>query len=313
MGLIEGKVVCKDLFGNPLVVKAETTSGVPVKAAIAVKIREHSPFAKSEADMVAYVSEQSKRHDIDASELSRRIMVPQFISCYDIYEIYGDDDDIKVVYDENGNNGRGDNKPKFVAIISEFINGVSLNEVWSAMNEKERASIKEQLRHQIELFRKCQQRYIGRIRHQPTVNFYKWARNEFMGPFDSEVNFDKWCLSRINSHRGVIFGFIKKMKWRWKLHSLRGKDSNAFVLTHGDLAARNIMVRREEVAGMVDWKIAGIVDWEASGFLPEWAEYAIAREISRHDEEWKQVLLEVLEPFKPTEERLKFQALITEI
>lgn len=37
-----------------------------------------------------------------------------------------------------------------------------------------------------------------------------------------------------------------------------------FVLTHGDLSPRNIMVDGS--------KVTGIVDWDNAGFYPEWAE-----------------------------------------
>lgn len=46
------------------------------------------------------------------------------------------------------------------------------------------------------------------------------------------------------------------------------ENQSKFVLTHGDLAARNIMVH--------ECKITGIADWEYSGFFPEYMEYALA-------------------------------------
>lgn len=52
----------------------------------------------------------------------------------------------------------------------------------------------------------------------------------------------------------------------------REPSSKQFVLTHGDLAARNIMVDNES------GRITEIVDWEYSGFFPEYMEYALATE-----------------------------------
>lgn len=308
MGLIKGEVKHEYLTGAPLVVKAEvtkTTNGGSIRTVVAFKLRVPGPFAESEASMTGYVSTQSD-------------IVPQFIGCYNVYNVRDVSDNngkpriVEIDYSVNNDVDDAKREPKFVAIVSDFVDGVSLDKVWSDIDEEQQNSIKKQLGYEVQLLRKCQQSYIGCINHQQTVNPYKRALNEFMGPFDSEVEFDKWCLSRNKSQWGPVLGFIEKMVWKWKLKTLRGKDSNAFVLTHGDLAARNIIVRREEMAGMVGWKIAGIVDWEHSGFFPEWAEYAIAKEISGHEEWWEPVLLEVLEPFKPTERRLKFQALLVQ-
>ena len=70
---------------------------------------------------------------------------------------------------------------------------------------------------------------------------------------------------------------------------MRNKNPSKFVLTHGDLAARNIMVQ--------DGRITGIVDWEYSGFFPEYMEYALATVIHDNIEEWwLPVLKKVLEP-----------------
>jgi aminoglycoside phosphotransferase (APT) family kinase protein len=66
-----------------------------------------------------------------------------------------------------------------------------------------------------------------------------------------------------------------------------------FVLTHGDLTPRNIMVEGA--------RVTGIVDWERSGFFPEWAEYAFAMKLGHaHEEWWKPVLKELLVPCEGT-------------
>jgi aminoglycoside phosphotransferase len=79
------------------------------------------------------------------------------------------------------------------------------------------------------------------------------------------------------------------------------KSSGRFVLTHGDLTPRNILVQ--------DDVITGIVDWEYSGFYPEYAEYAFAT-VLRHSHEtwWLPVLTKVQEPCSG--DRLKFESLV---
>ncbi|WEW54599.1 hypothetical protein PRK78_000019 [Emydomyces testavorans] len=285
MGLFEGEVVHIGFSGNPAVVKSETTKitdGVPVRIATAVKHGGCEPHERIEAKMLAYVSEQSKRYPIK---------VPEFIKCYDIYT------------DLEGYTA----EPVCSAMVTSFVDGQTLAKVWSVMSKDERVSIKAQLRQQIELFRKCQQPYIGSIGRQPAMNIYDFYQTTTMGPFDSEIEYDKWCLSQITPRLGPIFGPVLEMWWKLRLHLLRGRDSKAFVLTHGDLAARNIIVRREGIAG--GWKIAGIVDWEKSAFLPEWAEYVIAQ-ASALEPFWRHELLDVLKPFKAKKARVRLYALL---
>lgn len=182
-----------------------------------------------------------------------------------------------------------------IAMITDFVQGSPLDEVWPTLNEEQRASIKGQLAEQLKLFRSCTQSYIGRIHRQPTRNPYEGVETKFMGPFDSEAAFDEWCLSRIKNA-------FTRCKWRKKLARLRRKSPSKFVLTHGDLFPRNILVE--------NGKITGIVDWEHSGFYPDYVEYALAACLYDYsgEEWWKPVLMEVLTACAP--ERLNFQSLI---
>ncbi|RFU29748.1 hypothetical protein B7463_g6604, partial [Scytalidium lignicola] len=224
---------------------------------VAVKIKPRSVLLRSEGKMMNYASQQAG------------IKAPQVLGCYDI-------------------------EPKITTMVSDLVSGVSLYLVWHQMNKKQQDSIKIQLKEQFYNFRQCFQPYIGRIERQPTRNFYDRLKITTMGPFDSEDEFDNWCLVRIKSP-------LTRIKWKYLLSSMRGKDSKAFVLTHGDLAARNIIVK--------DGVVTGIVDWENAGFFPEYIEYVVAMEIcDGHEDWWKPVLKEILEPCNS--ERLKFQSLI---
>ncbi|KAF5646873.1 aminoglycoside 3 phosphotransferase [Fusarium sp. NRRL 52700] len=117
------------------------------------------------------------------------------------------------------------------------------------------------------------------------------------GPFEDEEAFDNWCLGRLSG------GTIQRWKWKKVLERHRRKSTGRFVLTHGDISPRNIMVDGTT--------ITGIIDWELSGFYPEYVEYAFALGIGTGIEEWwKPVLKEVLEPC--SSEIVKFTRLIEE-
>ncbi|KAK2809125.1 hypothetical protein FQN50_004182 [Emmonsiellopsis sp. PD_5] len=182
-----------------------------------------------------------------------------------------------------------------IAMIADFVPGKPLDKVWPTLNEQQRASIKQQLADHLKLFRSCTKPYIGRVNHQPTRNPYEGIETKFMGPFDSEAKFDEWCLSRLK-------GASEKNKWRKTLTELRSTSPSRFMLTHGDLFPRNILVE--------DGKVTGIVDWERSGFYPEYVEYALAARLYDYggEEWWKPLLMEILTPCIP--ERLEFQELI---
>lgn len=225
---------------------------------VAVKQKPRDFFVRSEGDMMDF-----------ASKSHAEIRVPGVLGCYDIL-------------------------PDISVMVSDLVPGVRLDKVWPSMNQDQRDSIKVQLKEQVHLFRTCTQPFIGRVNRQPVRNSYDRAQFRFMGPFDSELEFDKWCLSRLKSP-------VAKLKWKLVLSKLRPKSPrSSFVLTHGDLAARNIIVN--------DGRITGIVDWEHSGFFPDYMEYAAAMSIGNHEDWWQAVLAEILEPCET--QRLEFSTAI---
>jgi hypothetical protein len=118
---------------------------------------------------------------------------------------------------------------------------------------------------------------------QKTRNVYDGLGGSFCGPFADEKAFDDWCLAYIPG------GPLTRFKWKRLLESERkNRRVASFVITHGDLTPRNIIVQ-----GNV---ITGIVDWERSGFFPEYAEYVFAMMLCHSHEEWWIPVLEELLP-----------------
>ncbi|KUI72247.1 Aminoglycoside 3'-phosphotransferase [Cytospora mali] len=186
-------------------------------------------------------------------------------------------------------------KPLAVAMVSDRVPGVPLVDVWLDLSSKEQqSSIKEQLQMEIGRMRKCTQPFIGRVGNQETRNIYDRLVETNCGPFPDERACDDWCLARVH---GSAFS---RWKWGKMLERERRRSSGLFVLTHGDLTPRNIMVK--------DGVITGVVDWERSGFFPEYAEYAFAMTLCHsHEKWWIPVLEEILEPC--SKQRLEFTRL----
>jgi aminoglycoside phosphotransferase len=188
-------------------------------------------------------------------------------------------------------------RPIARVMISERVPGEPLVDVWQNMSEAEQTSVKEQLRAQMRQMRTLTQPYIGRIDKQPTRNIYNTTFVRHCGPFEDEESFDEWCLARLSG------GSFQRWKWKRVLEKQRRKSTGRFVLTHGDLSPRNIMVDGST--------ITGIIDWELSGFYPEYVEYAVAIGLGPGIEEWwVPVLKEVLEPCSA--DLIKFTELIEE-
>lgn len=187
-------------------------------------------------------------------------------------------------------------KPVADAMVSDKVPGVPLVDVWLGLSKEAQASIKAQLRDQLQQMRNCTQPYIGCVNRQPTRNVYDRLFIHFCGPFSSEEEFDEWCLARVD--KGSF------SRWRWNRFLQREREKSGkkdFVLTHGDLTPRNILVQ--------DGIVTGIVDWERSGFFPRYAEYAFAMKLCHsHEDWWIPVLKEILEPC--SKDRIEFTRLV---
>jgi hypothetical protein len=211
-------------------------------------------------------------------------------------------------------------------LISDRVPGQPLSTIWPTIPSKDLPAFKKditaQLAAQLARMRALRKPFIGRVGHhrdtatpQPTRNVYDGPVGGFFGPFagaDPEKAFDEWCLSQLPNVKD-------QAKWRPKLDKDRasrrlgggGGVPPSFVLTHGDLNWRNIMVDKEKSAGGGGggggrYVITGIVDWEWSGFWPDYAEYVLMERVALHDREWVKVLREVVPKGGCSKERLEF-------
>ncbi|KAF5858487.1 hypothetical protein ETB97_004328 [Aspergillus alliaceus] len=205
--LPQGTIQCQELYnfhGNR-VFSSTTANGLTV----ALYIKPTEGFARSEADMLHYVS------------LQPGITAPKVLGCYDV--------------------------PRdLIAMVTDLLEGESLDTVWYSKTKTEQKSINAQLEEQIWLFRKYTQPYIGRVGRQETLNFYFYDRLHFnfMWPFGSEEELD--CLGQVRSS-------TERNIWGRLLPGTRAEQK--FVLTHEDLAARNFMMKDGKITGIEDWGV----------------------------------------------------------
>ncbi|KAI0777400.1 kinase-like protein [Trametes elegans] len=167
-------------------------------------------------------------------------------------------------------------------IVMERVDGVALREAhehdadgnWSPddalVSQDGLRSIMHHLRQVIEELRDLGHRF---LRAQPTT-FGSWPdgpfRNPFFAidkpaaPFSSERGFHEYFLRRLEEHRDTSTYHAVEQLWREGAESIP-------VLTHGDLAPRNILVK--------DNRIVAIVDWETLGWYPAfWERMGVGNE-----------------------------------
>lgn len=73
-----------------------------------------------------------------------------------------------------------------------------------------------------------------------------------------------------------------------KLTSLHAQDWGAPTFTHGDLSSLNILVRGDDVVG--------IIDWETAGWYPPYWEYTAACQVNPQNSFWRDEIDKFLEP-----------------
>lgn len=270
---ITGGTVLHDFWGGKVIEYTHPTTG----ALLALKVKPRSGLHRSEAILMHYA----------ATHGGGGVRAPKVHGVYDVQT-----------------------RPRARVMVSERVPGAPLAEIWGTATQAERESYKAQLREQLAKMRRCTQPFIGRVSASgeatPTYNLYDRLLTTYMGPFHDETEFDEWLVKRGMYKTGLVWRirmkrFMEREKQRQQQQrEASGDGGGKFVLTHGDLAPRNIMAK--------DGVITGIIDWGRGGFFPEYAEYAFAMELSPGIEKWWiPVLKEILEPC--SSERLKLTKL----
>ncbi|KAI0435704.1 kinase-like domain-containing protein [Xylaria telfairii] len=143
-------------------------------------------------------------------------------------------------------------------ITMEYIEGKTLQQAWSILTPDQRSDILDQLRGYIAQLRALKGTQLGRLNGQGVVVPSIMMRSG--GPFATLAEFHDWLVKppkRLQS---------ESMYWHQITTQLSAECP--IVFTHGDIAARNIIVR--------DGKIVALLDWEFGGWYPEYWEYVFA-------------------------------------
>ncbi|KND86831.1 hypothetical protein TOPH_08505 [Tolypocladium ophioglossoides CBS 100239] len=156
-------------------------------------------------------------------------------------------------------------------IVMENVAGDILDSIWSRLDSSEKGRISSQLRHQFATLRSLPTPgYFGCIGRQPFEESMFWSAAEdgvddgiVSGPFDSESKFNDALVQKYLYKSGLDH----KADYYRRVLPLVLRNHN-IVFTHGDLQRKNIILREDGVAV--------VIDWETAGWYPEYWEYALA-------------------------------------
>lgn len=154
----------------------------------------------------------------------------------------------------------------YPCIIMEYIEGKTLDEVWSAYSGEEKERVIGQLKGYIGQLRSIEAQKIGTVDCGRVHDQFFEDNDEpgMVGPFDGVDAFHEKLIMLLESKgekskKKIMEHFLSKVS--------KGKGYR-IMLTHNDIVARNIIVKGDT--------ICAIVDWELAGFFPEYWEYCSA-------------------------------------
>ncbi|KID82138.1 Protein kinase-like domain protein [Metarhizium guizhouense ARSEF 977] len=143
-------------------------------------------------------------------------------------------------------------------ITMEYIEGQTLKEAWPTLTLDQRSEILAQLRDYIAQMRRLGGIYLGRVDGQGVVVPSIFTRSG--GPFRTMSELHDWLV------RPPIRLEAESMYWHQITTHLGAEYP--IVFTHGDIAARNILVS--------GGRIVALLDWEFAGWYPDYWDYVFA-------------------------------------
>lgn len=170
-------------------------------------------------------------------------------------------------------------------ITTDFDPGEPLAGVWNKLTYQNQASIKRELKQQIQLMRQCTTNHLccanqhGELDAKiPIPDPYNRCQvGARLKPCADEATFDANKVEMVK-RRGLK---NYALRFQHVMQQLPKDYSGRFVLTHGDLTASNILVqdrhKNEGKNSRPYYVLSSLIDWQFSGFFPEYMEYAIAK------------------------------------
>lgn len=180
-----------------------------------------------------------------------------------------------------------DSDREYGIIFMDHVDGQPLDEAWPSLSSADKQTTLAQLRDYMRQIRQVRGPFIGAVDGSVCNDQLFANREHAYGPYPDEDAFRAGIAQSLracdaNAFTQLAINLVNAMPM---------SDDNRFVLTHGDLVPRNILVRE-------GGHVVAIVDWEMAGFYPEYWEYAKAHFFADYDHPWQEerAIDQVLEP-----------------
>jgi aminoglycoside phosphotransferase len=165
-------------------------------------------------------------------------------------------------------------------ILMERIRGEMAAKNWVWRSQSSKTKVHEDLKKMILELRNLstQSSHIASVTGGPFWDGRLYGATERHGPFKNVQEFHDYLRDGIQSHK---YDDVQK------LIDLHRQDWKAPTFTHGDLSSLNILVRGDDVVG--------IVDWETAGWYPSYWEYTTACQVNPQNSFWRAEIEHFLE------------------
>lgn len=176
-------------------------------------------------------------------------------------------------------------------IVMEYIKGEPIAQGWVYRSEESKAKIHSQLKEFIREMRRIPppgpgvSNRDGGSLFDPRIPVPTWR----FGPFTSITAFHEFLHDGLRPSPNVdqeVNDLIAQHDGPWPPP----------IFTHGDLSSLNILVKRDQVVG--------IVDWETAGWFPSYWEYTTACQVNPQNSFWIKEINKFLDPF-PAEQAME--------
>ncbi|KAK7703393.1 hypothetical protein SLS64_009062 [Diaporthe eres] len=140
-------------------------------------------------------------------------------------------------------------------ITMQYVEGQTLQQAWPVLTPDQQSDVLAQLSDYIAQLRALRGIHIGRLDGQGVVVPSRMTRSG--GPFCTVSELHDWLVKPPRR--------LEQQSMYWHQITTQLGTDYPIVFTHGDIAARNIMIR--------DGRIVAIMDWEFAGWYPEYWDY----------------------------------------
>lgn len=170
-------------------------------------------------------------------------------------------------------------------IVMSYIAGSPIGQNWEQRPEASKTRLLKQLKTYVEDMRSLKPPRSGVVEGVDGGKLYDMRLQDGLkgfGPFDSIRDFHSFL-------RGGITAFpeqISEVNELVKKHEV-ARFSTCF--THGDLNSMNILVKGDD--------IVGIIDWDTAGWYPEYWEYTTAYNVNQFNGFWKEEIGKFLKEY----------------